>query len=152
MWRDVHLEGSASMSMVDVAEKASGTYASYADTSIWIGSGSKGLDTVLKVVLMGENVHTREYDEKLKKLEGMLVGLKFIATPKLEILCSRPFLPHLGDRLGWSPVIPYPSLFKYEEERIIIAHKILEAGGRTRSSAPKAAPGTRNVATRPMEF
>lgn len=61
----------------------------------------------------GDNVHTSEYNKELlqKKLEGMLVELKFTTTLKLEILCSRSFLPHLWDWLGWtSPPSPLPSL------------------------------------------
>ena len=46
-----------------------------------------------------------------KKLEGRLVELKFTTTLKLEIFCSRSFLPHLWDWLGWtSPPSPLPSL------------------------------------------
>ena len=68
----------------------------YAD-SIWVGSGHLGLGMVFTGNSMGENVRTPEDDEKLKKLEKKLVELKLVETPKLEVLCSSTYPPHLNE-------------------------------------------------------
>ena len=49
-----------------------------------------------------------EDDEKLKKLEERLVELKFVTTPKLEILCSHSFLPHLNEPMEMA-MLPGPT-------------------------------------------
>jgi hypothetical protein len=46
---------------------------------------------------MGDNIRTTGDDEMLKKLEKRLFELKFVTTPKLEVLCSRSFLPHMEE-------------------------------------------------------
>jgi len=79
----------------------------YAD-SIWIGGGFMGLGMVFKGVSMGEKARTPEDDEKLKKLEERLVELKFVTTPKLEILCSHSFLPHLNEPMEMA-MLPGPT-------------------------------------------
>jgi hypothetical protein len=53
-----------------------------------------GLGVVFTGVSIGDNP---EDDEKLKKLEKRLVELKFVTTPKLEVLCSCSFLPHMEE-------------------------------------------------------
>jgi len=68
----------------------------YAD-SIWLGGGTIGLGVVFEGVSMGGKVRTPEDNEKLEKLEERLVELKFVTTPKLEILCPHSFLPHLNE-------------------------------------------------------
>ena len=98
----------------------------YAD-NIWIGGRTMGLGMVFKGDSMGGNVRTPEDDEKLKRLEERLVDLKFVTTPKLEILCSRSFLPHLEEPIEM--VFRTPHLFDYEEERIMEIKRYWRPGG-----------------------
>jgi len=57
----------------------------YAD-SIWVSGVCLGLGMVFMGANTGRDVRTPEDDEKLKKLEEKLVELKFVTTPKLEVL------------------------------------------------------------------
>jgi len=55
---------------------------------------------------MGNNVRTLEDDKRLKKLEEMLVELKLLTAPKLEIIPSTLILPHLEGPLEMNPLLP----------------------------------------------
>ena len=79
----------------------------YAD-SIWIGGGCEGLGMVFKGVSIGNNVRTPEDTEKLRRLEKILVELKFVTTPKLGILCSSSFLDHIEEPLEMA-LLPTPA-------------------------------------------
>ena len=99
----------------------------YAD-SIWIGGGFIGLGIVFKGVSMGKKVRTPEDDEKLKKLEERLVELKFVTIPKLEILCSCSFLPHLNEPMEMAMLPPTDADGK-QASRIVELTRYWRPGG-----------------------
>lgn len=78
-------------------------------------------------VWMGDNIRTPEHDEKLKKPEDRLAGLKFVTTLKLGVLCSCSFLPHLEEPLGKGMPPPPPRWTPRRQDRR--AHAVLGAGG-----------------------
>ena len=67
--------------------------------SIWTGGGCTGLG----MVLMG----IPDVDKKLEKLEEKLVELKFVTTPKLELLCSSSSSAHLEEpfKMATLPIV-----------------------------------------------
>jgi len=77
---------------------------------IWTGGGCIGLGMVFMGISMGNNLRTPEDDRKLKKLEQRLAELKFVTAPKLEILCSASFRPHLEEPSRMS-MLPVPKPF-----------------------------------------
>lgn len=78
----------------------------YAD-SIWVGGGCIGLGMVFTGINMGDNVRTPEDDKKLKKLERKLLKHKLVTTPKLEVLCSCTYRPHLEEPFHMN-ILPAP--------------------------------------------
>ena len=81
----------------------------YAD-SIWVGGGSIVLGMVFTGISMGDNNRTPEDDQKLKNLEQILVTLELVSTPKLEILCSATYRPHLNEPFHIG-LLPAPETF-----------------------------------------
>ena len=77
---------------------------------IWVGGGSIALGMVFEGIHMGVDNRTPEDDQKLKKLEENLARLKLMSTPKLEILCSCTYRPHLNEPFHIG-LLPPPKTF-----------------------------------------
>jgi len=80
--------------------------------SIWVGGGCESLGMVFTGNSMGHKVRTPEDTNKLEKLEKRLVELKFVTTPKLDVLCSSSFLDHTEEPYEMAGVPPINGLLQ----------------------------------------